>query len=351
MSKADKKKRHKAKRAAKRHQHKRLESVGPIKRLAASPGEIECWMSEGFEEFGQTEMIAYKQGGGLAGIACFLVDRGVVGLKDAWTRMVADYAGIKDVLDDSRRNGMQMKRVTPDEFRAMIAGGLRWSHENGMRWPKDWTKAASLIGGIGDWASADVSAFVKEFAGHPEDLRQRLVGESFEAYVRRKDVLFEFDDDAPYLDQRSGEYVDADMSNLFEEELEAIAADVPEEEINEMVENFNPSAAGLTREMIDWLVARGDTPSPELFEAWRSVMLAAVLSKQAMPTAANEDVAHLGYELLQDISGRIEEDRIAEYDRAIGQVIDRLETDPKLMQKAIMKYAVKNDPGEMAAEG
>ena len=41
------------------------------------------------------------------------------------------------------------------------------------RLPKDWIRSASLIGGIGDWESADVSLFVKEFVGHPEDLRQR----------------------------------------------------------------------------------------------------------------------------------------------------------------------------------
>src|SRR5438445_221646 len=67
MSKADKKQRHKAKREAKRLANRRRESISPVKRLAEGRGELECWMSRGFEEeMGQEQIFVYKQARGLA---------------------------------------------------------------------------------------------------------------------------------------------------------------------------------------------------------------------------------------------------------------------------------------------
>lgn len=178
MSKTDKKQRNKAKRQAKRLAIKRRDSISPIKRLAEAKGDVEYWMSEDFEELGQAQMFVYKRAAGLSGVACFLVDQGVVGLKDCWVRMRIERSEFQEMIDRSQERGISMRRVLPEQIRRMVAGGIRWAHENGMRLPKDWAKPASFIGGVSDWASADVSAFVKEFTGHPEDLRQRLIGES-----------------------------------------------------------------------------------------------------------------------------------------------------------------------------
>ena len=45
------------------------------------------------------QIFVFKQAGRLAGVACFLIDQGVVGLKDAWTRMNVDRIGILDMLE------------------------------------------------------------------------------------------------------------------------------------------------------------------------------------------------------------------------------------------------------------
>ena len=63
----------------------------------------------------------------------------------------------------------------------------------------------------------------------------------------------------------------------------------------------------------DWLKAHQDMPSAELFEAWRSMMLATFLSKAAMPEAAEEVVADVIAELLKSFANRIEPSRDREY--------------------------------------
>jgi hypothetical protein len=344
MSHHNKKERHKAKREAKRRETRRRESVSPIKRLAQAPGDIECWMTKGFfEANGQIQMFVYKRAGGLTGIACFLVDQGVVGLKDSWARLHMDRMEFDSMLAECTRHGMPMTRASVDDVRRIVAGGIRWAFDNGMRLPKNWENPASLFGGVGEWKSADVSLFVMEFAGHPEDLRQRLIGAPFDNYIRRTDIQFVFSDSAPYMDQETGEYSHEavpDPSDLDEDELESIAADLPKEEIDALVERFSPSSLGLAQETAAWLAARNESPSPGLSEAWQSMLIAFLLSQTAMPDAPDEEIADFGIDLLRDLSGRIAEERYAEYDRAVGQALEYLETDPKVMQKAVLKFGL-----------
>lgn len=351
MARLDKKQRHKAKREAKRREARRRESISPLKRLADAPGEIEYWMSDGFDSFGQVSLFVFKRAAGLTGIACFLVDRGVVGLKDAWARMNIDRAEFSEMLDTCKSRGIAMNRATADEIRRMVAGGIRWAHDNGMRLPKEWAKPASLLGGVGDWASADVSLFVKEFAGHPEDLRQRLIGEPFDDYIRRADVTFIFSDSAPHLDQETGEYVGADDEDddgyddddEDDEDFEGGEADIPEVEIDAILQRYAPTTRMLASETAAWLKARGEAPSPELFAAWGSIMLATILSKAAMPDAPQRDAADFGVKLLTGLAGRIEKQHRAEYRKAVHQALEHLQTEPMMMQNAMLKYGLGDD--------
>jgi len=194
MSNAKKKQKRKSRREAKRKEARRRDSVSPVKRLAAAHGEIECWMSDDFEGKRQSQMFVYKRAGLLMGVAAFLVDRGVVGLKDAWTAMNITRQQFEEVLEGSRGEGITMSRAKMEDVRKMVAGGFRWAYENGMRLPKDLDKTAALIGGVGDWRAADISRFAREFVGHPADLRQRLIGEAFESYIMRSDIAFTFSD-------------------------------------------------------------------------------------------------------------------------------------------------------------
>ena len=331
MSRQDKKQRHKAKRQAKRHAARRRDSISPVKRLAESKGDLEIWMSEDFEDMGQAEVFAYKRGAGLTGIACFLIDRGVVGLKDAWTKLGIDRTDLEDILAKSQSHNISLRKCTPEEARNLIAGGVRWAHDNGMRLPRDWMKAAAFIGGVGDWSLADTSRFEKEFAGHPEDLRRRLIGCPLDEYLRRSDIKFIFSDAAPYMDQQTGEYASDDQLYDDDDDDESLADDLPLEELAAFLEKFSELEATLIAETELWLKAQGDMPSPELPEAWRSMLAAGMLSKSLSADTA-EDV---GERIMDEIAARIDPSRIVEYERAVKQVSKHLENDRQLLQKAV----------------
>jgi hypothetical protein len=218
MSKANKKQRHEAKRKVKKLQLKRENSISPIKRLADAPGEIECWESEDFVAFGQMQLFVFKRAAGVSGLACFLIDRGVVGLKDAWVKMNVDRSDLTDMIDFTRKRGIKMRAAKLEDARQSIAGAIRWAHENGMRLPKDWPRIVSVFGGVGDWASADLSQFALEFTGHPDDLRQRLIAEPFETFIQRPDIDFVFSDAAPYSGPRTNGFMELDDSDDGDDE-------------------------------------------------------------------------------------------------------------------------------------
>ncbi|HSU66724.1 MAG TPA: hypothetical protein VLJ39_07625 [Tepidisphaeraceae bacterium] len=342
MSRNDKKQRREAKRKAKRQQIRKQSSVSPTKRLADARGEVEGWMSEDFELHRQVQLFVWKRAAGLTGIACFLVDQGVVGLKDAWTRLGVVHDEFEEMIDQSERRGISMLRTEPEEVRRWVAGGVRWAHDNGMRLPKDWTKAAAFVGGVGDWATADVSQFQMEFAGHPDDLRQRLIGDSLQNYLQRTDIRFIFNEAAPYMDQETGEYVD-DEDDSEEDEFDDLLDEFPEEQMEELLGKLTAPALALVVRTVAWLSARGETPSSELLEAWRSTMLGAMLSRLAMPDADDEELGEFGYDLMKSVSQRIEPSRFVEYQRAFGQVLQFLETDPTLMRTAMLEHGMSGE--------
>ncbi len=356
MSKADKKQRQRLKRKSKHHESRRRQSVSPIKRLADSPGEIECWMSEDFETLGQSQIFVYKRVGSLAGIACFLVDIGVVGLKDAWTQLNVIHDDLEDFLDASADQGIAMRRVSLDAARSLIAGGIRWAHEHGMRLPADWTKTVSLIGGVEGWEEADVSRFAREFAGHPEDLRQRLIGESFDDFIQRKDVAFQFLDDAPFKDQSTGEYLNDDASDYDDQMDDPIDPDAADELVDAMLRRFSPAAEQLATQTAAWLAKRNETPSPELIDAWKAVMVARVLTNSALTATSGaqgdlvEDRGDLAADILDDLGNGVEDSRFYDWSIATNQVVEHLNTDPPMMQKAILTYGLLDDESTLSAE-
>jgi len=339
VSKKDKKQRHRAKREAKKKEMRRKASVSPIKRLAEARGELECWISDDFKSFGQLQIFVYKRGGGLGGIACFLIDRGVVGLKDAWTRLDVIPEEFEKMLETSEQNGIPLHECGVEEARKWVAAGTRWAHDNGMRLPKDWAKAAMLIDGVGDWHNADVSQFAKEFAGHPEDLRQRLIGEPLETYLQRQDVKFIFSNAAPYKDQETGAYSDWGLLDELDEEEDEELDDemldslIPDEQIDGLLASVAPLAENIAEKTKAYLLERGQEPSPELFSAWQNLLIARLMAGAALQGVPQEQIDDFTYQLLQGLSERVEDPRAAELDRAVEQVLEHLETDPQIMQQ------------------
>lgn len=345
MSKKDKKQRHRAKREARRKELRRKASESPIKRLASARGELECWISDDFESFNQLQIFVYKRGAGLSGIACFLIDRGVAGLKDAWTRLDISPEEFGDMLSRGQQNGITLHRSSGEEARKWVAGGVRWAHDNGMRLPTNWAKAASLIDGVGDWHNADVSQFIKEFAGHPEDLRQRLIGEPLETYLQRKDIKFLFSDAAPYKDQGTSSYSDWGLLDALDEEEDEelddedpLALELADRMIGSLLDVIAEPAATLAADTQIYLQANGQTPSPELFRAWRNLMAAFTLGTASNPARSRDDARQLTFQTLAGLSSQVEEANRDEYSRAVEQALGHLETDPGMMERAYRKH-------------
>jgi hypothetical protein len=308
--------------------------------LAAAPGSFECYTSGDLKAFGQVQVVVHKRTPRGSGTAMFLIDRGIVGLKDAFVICPMTAEDFRSLIDDELRPAYPTSRITLEEARALVAGAVRFARGHGMRLPKDLEKTTSIIGGIGDWTTADTSPFLKEFAGHINDLRQRLIGQPFEEFIRRDDITFIFSNDAPYMDQKTGNYVNvaendlSHLSDLSPEEIEEIAADIPIEELNEVVEAFAPAATELREQTTLWLAAQGQNPSAELFEAWRTVLTAGTLAVTSMPDAPAGDVKDFGGELLESMYARLGDDRSV----AFNQVMEHLAAEPTLMQRALLKH-------------
>ncbi len=324
MAKANKKQRHEARRKAKKLEARRREAISPVKRLADLSGEVECWMSDGFEQVGQMQIFAYKSAGGMTGVAAFLVDQGVVGLKDAWHNIGIDRAMLDSMMDGVKTGGVKMVRCKLDEARRWVAGAARWAHDNGMRLPKDWLKTATLIGGVGDWKAADVSNFVMEFAGHPEDLRQRLIGQSFESYLAREDVEFTFSDLAPYKNQRTG-------GHMADEEFDD---DAELDDVEIMRESMVKCIDLLAEETSFWLRDQNQTASPELTRAWLAILVAKLSGKQIGDETRGPEVLQM---LLEDVHESLREETA----RAVVQVMRHIQADPDVALRAASRIPSK----------
>lgn len=74
------------------------------------------------------------------------------------------------------------------------------------------------------------------------------------------------------------------------------------------------------------------------------MMLASMLAKAAMPEDDEDGIADFSYELLMDMVRGAEESRRAAHDRAVGQMLDHLQTDPLKMQKTMLKVGWANEP-------
>jgi len=349
MSKGNKKQRRE-----KRREMRRKESISPLKRLAEAKGEVECWMSPDFET-GQMQLFAYKQAAGMSGIACFLVDQGVVGLKDSWAKMNISRGDFDDMIEGTGRRGLQVVRASVEDVRRVVAGGMRWAHEHGMRLPADWPKHVAIIGGVGDWKSADVSDFAKEFVGHPIDLRQRLIGESMETFLERKDIEIIFSDAAPYTDEMTGEYMpgtefephaeeyEDEEDEGEEEDFESIGMDFPEDEIDDLKAQLTPTLTALVKETGTWLKTQGKTPLPGLEDAWKAIVLSSVVSAAVLPEGSEEEVAELGGELFEKLSRRLVECGNTDHIDAAQQAIEHLKTDTQLIERTMQETGFWNE--------
>jgi hypothetical protein len=194
------KERKRLKRKRKQEAHRKAVSISPFKAISRLPAEIQCWMNTNWKMTRQASILVLRRTrSGRCAMANFLVDFGVAGLKDAYGRLDFTEAEFVDKVLGPFEGRFPMASVEPSEAGKYIAGAIRFAHDNGFRLPHRFDRWVAILGDIGDWRNAEVSDFEMEFAGSLEDLRHRLIGQSVDEFLRRKDVSIVLSDSAPSL--------------------------------------------------------------------------------------------------------------------------------------------------------
>lgn len=229
VSSQQKKQKHRLKRQQRQKQLRKARNQSPLQAIKPGVGELQFFISDNWKEFRQASIFALRQVQGTQMMAAFLVDQGIAGLKDAWVRFNVTAEEFDRIREECRQVS-PLVSCTLDAARGLIAGAIRYAHDNGMRLPRDMDRALRVIDGVGDWRQADTKDFVPEFAGSMADLRARCVGQTVESVLARKDLTIIIDDGAPSLidedeeaDDRANNVLDALLP-----EFESMSVDVAE---------------------------------------------------------------------------------------------------------------------------
>jgi hypothetical protein len=194
MSKRSQEKR-RARSKEKKLAQRRLMGASPLSRLAGTAEETcECWMNCSPDE----RMVSFQvmrpvRGGQMVG-AFFLIDRDCVGLKDAFYRLNIEPAEVRESL--RRRSEHWDTRVVRMELSAVrkaVAEAIRWTRAHPFRMPPDTERCVTILGGVDDIDTADISAFGDEngdmfYLGRQVDLVRCLRGITLEEFLEREDV-------------------------------------------------------------------------------------------------------------------------------------------------------------------
>lgn len=200
---ARKKEKHRLDRLKKQRESRKLQGVSPLRRIAASNPRLECWITEGWKEMGiaSVQVLATPREGPSA-LGLFLVDLWAVGLKD-----VGGTIGISrmEVMKQHEQNlGPAIVPIDPAEVRRLIAGAIRFSRQNGFKLPAKWENWVSILGPLGDLATADLADFTKDgkvlYVGEEEFLGERLADSSPREFLARPDTDYTIGFPAPASD-------------------------------------------------------------------------------------------------------------------------------------------------------
>ena len=299
MSKPSKKERRRVKQKLKHKQSIKLRNESPYKRLAAA-GRVEaCKVNDSCREQGLFSIHALLSVPNRPPtLACFLVDKWCMGLKDAWGRLDMTYERYHDFMESAEsRAGFKLVDMDPDEARKLIAAGIHQANVMGFRLPPNYGKWAKAMGVGDDWASADISDFGKDgkyfFVGPLDHLAKHLIDGDVEKFLARPDVGYiagmpgDFEPDDEEFEAGEDEEIEDlddedDEDDLdFDEDKEK---ELTDEEMQSFEEIVGTTANGMQNAVRKWCFANGLAPHPRLDEA---VMLTLI-------AAANRDVSALG---------------------------------------------------------
>lgn len=246
---ARKKERHRLKRRKKHQALRRRISVSQYQRIGSS-GELErSLINDNWRESGQAVIFVLRRvGGGGHAMAGFMVDLWCAGLKDAWGRIDIRSEEFDAAIDRTPEE-LELVEADPETVRGVVAGSIRFAVQNGFRLPGHYERWLAMLGGVGDWKTADLSDFGVDgklrWVGPIEDLEQRLIGCSVEEFLARDDVDF---------------FMGCDEPPETDEETDVI------EESGDLVQEQALSA------IRRWCFTAGEIPHPRLDEALAIVM-------------------------------------------------------------------------------
>lgn len=197
MDHAKKKQLKELKRKEKKQATMREVSGDHWKRYPLQEPEITCYRVGDLHADKQCSLVVLRRvPNGQLVYAAFLIDCGVIGLKEANGEAHASTADFNARLDEWRSRHA-LVRLSLDDARKLIASGARMRFDTGFRPVPNWERWASVLGGVGDWKNADTSQFIPEFAETWTYLERHLAGNA-DLFARRKDITFVWrDGDSP----------------------------------------------------------------------------------------------------------------------------------------------------------
>lgn len=320
MSKPTKKERRRLKQKLKHKQSIKLRNESPYKRLATAGRVESCKVNDSCREQGLFSIYArVSVPNRPPTLACFLVDKWCMGLKDAWGRLDMTHEEYHHFMESAEtRADFKLVDLDPDEARRLIAGGIRQAHEMGFRLPPNYGKWVKTMGVRDDWASADISDFGIDgkyrFVGPIDHLADRLIDGDVEKFLSRPDVGYiaglhdgdydfaddyeEYDD---YDEDEEDDEDDDDCEGLEASEIEGVVLD---------------GAKCIYAATLQWCFANGEEPHPYLREAAVLVLIAAAESASQGKDGTDTDSSPLEV-ILSGVPPECR-DEVAE---AVGQLV------------------------------
>ena len=330
---AQKKERQRLKRKQKKMAMRKFQSRTPLQRIAAEGGSLECWITPDFKEEGIAAIqVVARDVSGRCAVAGFLVDLWCVGLKDAFGRSEVDEAAFREQSLEPWMQRMGSSRIDAGKVRRLVAGGIRFSRQNGFRLPPQWEKWVTIFGRdiLNELATADVSEFGVDgglrYVGTMDFLRQRLIGCSVEEFMSRPDVQVVLDADA--LDEWEDEDFEDDEDEFDDED----DVDLEEDEAA-AVDAMQQTSQRLLAAVRKWCTENSIPPHPRLEQGVVLAMAAASALAASDRLSGPTESSHIMEQLLEPVPADERPDLIAAAEQ-VRQFMRQF-SDPAQMLQAV----------------
>ena len=280
---ARRKEKQRLKRKQKQAQARRAASVTPLERVAKGAGQLECYVNDDWPESGMASVqVLGVAPDGRCAHAAFLVDMWCVGLKDAYGHRTTLRADFEEHL--GRTGGaLKMVRIPVADAKRLVAGGIRFSRQNGFHLPPHFDRWTAIFGDLGDIATADLTGFGIDgglrYVGDEQFLRKRLAACTVEQFLARPDVHFVMGGKVPF------ELEDLDDADFDEGDDDDEAGPLEGLDLSDspllaglakVLDNIGDRAEDAVRQ---WCFENGQPPHPRLRDAVDALLIS------AMPTA------------------------------------------------------------------